>query len=93
MQNKMISSTKRMWEKPKFSLEAFKGVQDPSTHFCLIRWPKYSIHKMKMYGDKGSPCLMPLVGSKGSKAPPFTKMAVLGDVMQLIIILRIFGGN
>ena len=46
-----------------------------------------------MYGDNGSPCLIPLEGSKGSSIPPFTKMEILVDEMQLIITRVSLGGK
>ena len=55
--------------------------------------PQIPIQSIKRYGDKGSPCLVSLDGSKRSKAPPLTKIGVLEDVTQLMIILEIFGEN
>ena len=46
-----------------------------------------------MYRDKGSPCLIPLEGSKDCKAPPLTKTNMLVVTIQLIMILVSFGGN
>jgi hypothetical protein len=38
-----------------------------------------------MYGDRGSPCLIPLDGEKFSRRSPFTKMERDEDEMQDII--------
>ena len=66
--NKIRSFTKNRWDMPTFPWEALRGVQVPLVHF-LIRCPRSSMQRMSMYGDRGSPFLIPLEGVKGSKAP------------------------
>ena len=45
----------------------------------------YSIHRMKMYKDKGSPCLIPLDGEKSSSRSVLTRISKDEEDMQDII--------
>lgn len=52
-----------------------------------------SIHRITIYGDIGSPCLMPLVGENKGVLVPFARMVISVVVMQNIIRLISFKGN
>ena len=86
------SSAKKRCEKEGPLLEAFTGFHRPSSHFSWINRPRYSMHMMNMYRNRGSPCLIPLVGENDSKLPPLKRMEVVTVVMQLMIIsMRLLG--
>jgi hypothetical protein len=53
--------------------------------YRIIRQARYSMQRIKMYRDRGSPCLIPLDGEKFSRHSPFTKMEREEDEMQDII--------
>jgi hypothetical protein len=55
------SSAKKRWEKERPLLEALIGFQFLFWQASKILRLRYSIHRMNKYGDKGSPCLIPLV--------------------------------
>jgi hypothetical protein len=52
-----------------------------------MRLESMSAHKIKRYGDKGSPCLMPLWGLKLGDGVPLTRTKKETVVTQLIILL------
>ena len=61
------------------------GFQCLELHLSAMKALKTSIHNMKRYGERASPCLIPLDGWKGSKAPPLNKMEMDKKETQLII--------
>ncbi|KAF5182970.1 hypothetical protein FRX31_027443 [Thalictrum thalictroides] len=56
-----ISSAKRRWLIGGPVLEILAPVKFPLSSFCLMRRLRTSIQMMKRRGDRGSPCLKPLV--------------------------------
>lgn len=56
----------------------------------LMLWASTSIHRIKMYGDIGSPWRIPLEGLKMSVLVPFTRTATELVQMQDIIRFTIF---
>ena len=44
-------------------------------------------------GDRGQPCLIPLLDLKKSEGPPFTRGAIQGELMQACICLKKMGGG
>lgn len=57
-------------EKAKPLLDDLIGFHILLLHSSSISCPRKSIQKIKMYGDSGSPCLIPLEGQIRSKVPP-----------------------
>ena len=51
----MRSSAKNKCETATFSLDAFSGVHLLTMHSLSIRKPRYSIHNIERYGERGSP--------------------------------------
>lgn len=51
------------------------------------------MHRIKIYGDIGSPCRIPLEGEKLLVLSPFTKIEMEELLIQLIMSLEILGGN
>lgn len=80
------SFAKKIWEKNRPLLEAFTGYHNFSLHFSSLSWPKNSMHKMNMFGDNGSPYLIPLDGLIGSSIPLLNKIEVETVETQLIMI-------
>ena len=56
-------------------------------------WAITSPQIMKIYKDKGSPCLMPLEGIERSSGTPLTRTEMDTDVTQSIIQLIRFEAN
>lgn len=61
-QNKMLSSAKRRWEMLTPCWLDWIPFSTLCSSAFLNRIDKFSTHKRKMYGDRGSPCLIPLEG-------------------------------
>ena len=74
------------------SLEVFTPVQFPRAISEFMRSARYSMHRMKMYGERGSPWRMPLKGRKGSSFSPFIRTEGLGELMHdMIRSIHAFG--
>ena len=84
---------KNRWEILIFPRDALREHHEPLEHYSSIKKPKYSMHKINRYGDKGFPYLMPLEGLKGSRAQPFTKIDKDEVDIQLMISLMMLSGN
>ena len=84
---------KNKWEKVGPPQEALIGSQQLELHFFEIKAPNTSIHKINRYREIGSPCLIPLDGRKGSKAPSLKRMEIDEEGTQLIISLIRWLGN
>ena len=91
--NKTRSSAKKRREKASPLLDALTRSYNFSSHFPEIRKPSISIHIMNKQGERGSPCLIPLEGRKGSSLPPLKRIDTEELEMQLMISLIIEGGN
>lgn len=91
--NRMKSSAKNKWEILIFPRDALRGHHKSWEHFSSIRHHKYSIHMINRYGDKWSPCLMPLEGLKDSRAHPFTNTDKDEVEIQLMINYMMLYGN
>ena len=94
---------KKRCETPKLCLEAFRGIQSFILQHSLMRNPRYSMQRMNIYGERGSPWHFPLVGLKELDLPPLMRIEIVVVDTQLIINLiislgkqktwRIFGMN
>ena len=73
--------------------EAFTLVQSLELHRSSIWELKYSIHSRKIKGDKGSSCLIPLVGENDGSFSPLNNKKEEDDNMQLMMSLTMFMGN
>lgn len=60
---------------------------------ALLMFDKYSIHNIKIYGDIGSPCRIPLEGSKNYVRIPFTSIDTLLVVIHDMIMEDNLGGK
>ena len=60
--NSTKSFAKKRCENTNPPLADFTGFQLLELHCASMRWPSNSIHIMKLYGGKRSPCLIPLDG-------------------------------
>lgn len=73
LKQKRASSTKKRWDMGEARLATFRPV------IFLLNWrretlfERTSIHKMKRYEERGSPCRNPTFGVKGCEGSPFTR--------------------
>jgi hypothetical protein len=81
------SSAKKRWEKEGPLLEALIGFQFLFWQASKILRLRYSIHKINKYGDKGSPCLIPLDGLNSSIRPPLKRIEIVEEETQSMINL------
>ena len=79
--NRTKSSAKKRWEKAGPLFEVFTFIQRCSLHFSSINYPRNSMHRIKRYGESGSPCLIPLEGQKGSIVSPLKSSEVVTEEM------------
>ena len=85
--NNTWSSVKNKCEKAGPPHKAFTRFHNFESHLSLMRNPRTSMHMINTLGDKGLPCLIPLVGLNSSNAPPLNNIVILEDVIQLFITL------
>ena len=62
---RMRSSVKKRCVKVGPPFKVFITAQFLRSTSCWIRCARYSMQRMKMYDESGSPCLIPLEGGKG----------------------------
>lgn len=87
------SSAKKRWDKGTPPRPSLMVSQRPACTCRWMVWESLSMHKTKMYGDKGSPCRIPRVGVNGSDGVPFHRMCIRGVDMQCMIRLVRCGGK
>ncbi|GLT77918.1 hypothetical protein SLA2020_494720 [Shorea laevis] len=58
------SSAKKRWERMGPPLPALLPFQQPTTDALVMESARNSMHRMKIYGESGSPCRIPLEGRK-----------------------------
>jgi hypothetical protein len=61
-ENNKTSSAKNKWERRGPFLDKLTGFQTLLSTACKIACDRLSMHMTNRYGDRGSPCLRPLVG-------------------------------
>lgn len=89
--NNIRLSAKKIWEKLGPFLDALTLSHLFSLHILEIWAPKNSIQRRKRSRDKGSPCLIPFKGWKGSSLLPLNTIVVDVEDTQLMINLIMFG--
>ena len=87
------SFVKNKWVKAGPVLEALTAFQVLLVVFSWMRSPRYSRHRMNMYGEMGSPWRIPRDGRKGSSLPPLKRIVVEVDEMHSMIIVIRFRGK
>lgn len=91
-QKRKRSSAKKMCENFMPLLPTVVSFQEPVLTLSRIVAERYSRHKIKMYGDSGSPCLIPLEGEKGVEAWPMMMIVVpTEDTQDIIRSIRFLG--
>ncbi|CAA7044063.1 unnamed protein product [Microthlaspi erraticum] len=75
LQKNMVSSAKSRWFRWGLPLDTLIPSSLPLTCAFWQRPERTSLQRMKMYGDRGSPYLMPLCGWTDPWAAPLTRKA------------------
>jgi hypothetical protein len=79
------SSTKRRWWIAEVVLEIFRPLRLPAASSLNKSLDRTSEPKMNKKGERGSPCLRPLLGGKCPKGLPFIRMEKEEEEMQILI--------
>lgn len=79
--NKVRSSAKNWWDIIGPNLLILMGSHFFPYTALSISLDSLSMHMMNMYGEMGSPCLIPLEGLKVIDLPPFTRIVMEEELM------------
>jgi hypothetical protein len=81
------SSAKRRWWMAGEDFEIFRPLIFPAASSLNKSLDKTSAPKMNKKGERGSPCLRPLVGEKSPKGLPLMRMEKVEEEIQTLIQL------